>query len=225
MPPDLIGSAQGAEWTGRFREIGALWEANTAGGPHVKTSLGGAHVDKYFNSDVVLASPSLTTEIIDSSLVPQLSRLGVAPDWVISYAPFGLFLVHAVAQALGARCAYANPSDDYATHFQIAPSDSVLVIADDVYSGGSILKVVERMRQSGAEVVPVLFCLANMSGAQRLDGHEIISAAALSAERFEAEACPLCAAGSSALLPRPNWHALCASARRGPGAPAAPRTT
>lgn len=207
MPPDLVRSTQDAEWTGRFREIGALWEAGGASGAHVKTSLGGAHVDKYFNSDVVLASPPLTAQIIASALLPRLSRL--SPDWVISYAPFGLFLAHAVAQAWGARCAYANPSDGYATHFPIASSESVLVVADDIYSGNSILRVIEQAELRGANVSPALFCLANMSGAEQLNGREIISAAALRAERFEAEACPMCAEGSPALLPRPNWQALC----------------
>lgn len=210
MPPDSVPSAQGVEWTRRFREIGALWEVGGASGPHVKTSLGGAHVDRYFNSDVVLASPPLTAEIVASVLVPRLSSLGASPDWVISYAPFGLFLAHAVAEALGARCAYANPSQGYVTHFQIASSESVLVVADDVYSGNSILRVIEQVERGGAKIIPALFCLANMSGSQQLGGREVISAAALTAERFEAGACPMCAAGSPALLPRPNWQALCA---------------
>jgi len=179
----------------------------------VQTSLGGSHVDKYFNSNVVVASPELTAQIVESVLVPALSRLIEAPDWVLSYAPFGLFLAHAAAQALDARCAYSDPRSEYAINFDIRASDSVLVIADDVHSGSSILKTIEQVERRGAQAAPAIFCLANLSGKSALGEREIISAVTLEPHRYQAEACPLCAEGSSALAPRPNWPLLLASTR------------
>lgn len=194
-----------------FRQIGAVWEAGRPSGPHVRTSLDGSHVDKYFNSDVVVASPKLTTQVVESILVPELSKTGLAPDWILGYAPFGLFIAHAVAQVLDTQCAYSDPSGGYATHFEISASESVLVIADDIYSGGSVLKTIAQVERRGALVAPMIFCLANMSGKRQLGGREIISAVELDAHTYSAGTCPLCAEGSPALAPRPNWQALVAS--------------
>ncbi len=194
-----------------FRQIGAVWEASRPGGPHVRTSLDGSHVDKYFNSDVVVASPSLTTQIVKSVLVPELSKTGLAPDWVLGYSPFGLFIAHAVAQALDTQCAYSDPSGGYVTHFEIGPSESVLVIADDIHSGSSVLKTIAQVEHRGAWVIPTIFCLANMSGKRQLGRREILSAVELDAHSYSAETCPLCAEGSPALAPRSNWRALVSS--------------
>ncbi len=209
-------SAQGREedWGDRFRQIGAVWEADRQGAPHVQTSVGGSHVDKYFNSDVVVASPGVTAQVVESVLLPELPQTMAAPSWVLSYAPFGLFLAHAVAQALNARCAYSDPAIGYATHFDIRASESVLVVADDVHSGGSVLKTIEQVERRGARVLPMIFCLANLSGARSLREREIVSAATLEPHRYTAESCPLCAAGSPALIPRPNWLTLLASTTR-----------
>jgi orotate phosphoribosyltransferase len=209
--------ANGGDWGGLFRQIGAVWEVGQSGAPHVQTSLGGSHVDKYFNSDIVVASPTLTTQVVESVLVPGFSQTARAPDWVLSYAPFGLFLAHAVAQALDARCAYSDPSSEYATHFDIRASESVLVIADDVHSGGSVLKTIEQVERRGARVLPMVFCLANLSGEASLGEREIVSAVTLEPRRYPAETCPLCAEGSPALTPRPNWPTLLASRLSGRG--------
>lgn len=207
--PPVCNGSKSADWRTRFLRLGALWTAENDRSPHVATSSGGFHVDRYFNSDIVLASPRLTTEIVDSVLSPRVSHLERPPDWVVTYAPFGLFLAFAVAQALGARCAYVDPADGYATHFDIGESDSALIVADDIYSGTSVLRTLERVEERGAQVIPTIFCLANMAGAPCLEGNEIIPAVALDARRYPPTQCPLCAAGSEALLPRPNWSMLC----------------
>lgn len=213
MCPSPASQTRGGDWGALFRQIGAIWEASQPGAPHVQTSLGGSHVDTYFNSDVVVASPGLTAQVVESVLVPGLSRVTKAPDWVLSYAPFGLFLAHAVAQALDARCAYSDPRSEYAIHFDIRASDSVLVVADDLHSGSSILKTIEQVERRGAQVAPTIFCLANLSGKSALGDRGIVSAAVLEPHRYPAETCPLCAEGSPALAPRPNWPTLLTSAR------------
>ena len=197
-----------AEWMGRFRELGAIWEASGASAPHVKTSLAGSHVDRYFNSDAVMAWPDITAEIVRTVLVPEMRRREATPDWVIGYAPFGLFLAHAAAHALGARCAYSDPAAQYDTYFDIRPSESVLVVADDMYSGGSVTKTIKQLESREATVIPVVFCLVNLSGKAMLGAREIVSVATLSTKIYPAEACPLCKEGSPALIPRPNWDTL-----------------
>jgi len=225
--PSLETHTHRGDWADLFRQIGAVWESRQPGEPHVQTSLGGSHVDKYFNSDVVVSSPRLTTQVVESVLVPELSRAPRMPDWVLSYAPFGLFLAHAVAQALNARCAFSDPTSDYATHFDISASESVLVIADDIHSGASVLKTIEQIERRGATVSPTIFCLANLSGKSSLGERRILSAATLEPHRYSADRCPLCAEGSPALSPRPNWPTLLTQTapRRHTPAPGDPAAT
>jgi orotate phosphoribosyltransferase len=195
------------DWLERFRASGAVWEAGAHGGaPHVKTSLQGKHLDKYFNSDRVLSRPRLVGDVVRSVLVPKLDELGWSPTWVVSYAPFGLFLAYASADILNASCGYVVPEEGYSTGFAIEPSDSVLVVADDIYSGTSIAATVDAIAQRGARVLPFVFALANLSGEANLGEQSIVAAATLPAQRYEETECPLCERGSPALLPRPNWE-------------------
>ncbi len=196
----------------RFRSLGAVWEAGDPDAPHVKTSLGGSHVDKYFNSDVIVARPDLTAEIVQTVLLPEMLHRNAAPDWVVGYAPFGLFLAHAAAHALKARCAYSDPAVEYDTYFDIQASESVLVVADDMYSGRSVLRTVEKLESRNAIVLPAVFCLVNLSGKTMLGPREIVSVGTLQANIYPGDACPLCEHGSTALTPRPNWSVLSASA-------------
>jgi orotate phosphoribosyltransferase len=214
MSPDPESS-----WINRFRTLGAVWEAASLEAPHVQASLGGSHVDRYFNSDVVVASPALTSEIAESVLLPELEKASLSPDWILGYAPFGLFLAHAVAQLLDARCAYSDPSEDYATQFEIGRSDSVLVVADDLHSGRSATKTIHRAEQRGAQVEPLVFCLANLSGSSSLDERAIITAARMDPQRYQAKECPFCAHGSPALSPRPHWRTLMESTPSAPSRP------
>jgi orotate phosphoribosyltransferase len=210
MPADPRPVSSG-RWLSCFRELGAVWEAGDADAPHVKTSLAGAHVDKYFNSDAVLSRPELTAEIVRSILQPELLRRELTPAWIVGYAPFGLFLAHAAAHALRTRCAYSDPTAEYDTYFDIQPADPVLVVADDMYSGGSVAKTITQLQRREATVLPIVFCLVNLSGKAALGEREIVSVGAMSTNIYPAEECPLCKQGSPALTPRPNWHTLLSS--------------
>lgn len=195
-------------WLSRFHELGAIWEATDPDAPHVKTSLAGSHVDRYFNSDAVLSWPDITEEIVRTILQPQLAQRRLRPDWVVGYAPFGLFLAQAAARALHARCAYTDPSAKYDTYFQIQSGDSILVVADDMYTGGSVLKTISQLERRGATVLPIIFCLVNLSGKKALAEREILAAGEMAANTYRADECQMCRHGSTALTPRPNWHVL-----------------
>jgi orotate phosphoribosyltransferase len=203
-----MNDARDIDWLGRFRTRGAVWEAGIAEGPHVKTSLQGKHVDKYFNSDCILSSPPLVEEVVRSVLVPAVAECDLAPTWVVSYAPFGLFLAYACAEVLGARCGYSVPDAGFEIDFAIRRSDSVLLVADDVYSGTSVARTVEAVERKGATVIPLVFALANLSGEAHIGGRRICAAMALAAQTYPEHRCPFCERGSQAILPRPNWALL-----------------
>jgi orotate phosphoribosyltransferase len=194
-------------WLEKFRREGAIWEHRSPVAPHIKTSLSGLHTDAYFNSDVICARPELLEQVVESVVQP---RVATKLDWVVSIAPYGLFFTYACARLLGARCAYTNPGQGFATSFPINKDESVLVVSDDVYSGDGVRRTVQEMDRLGAKVLSTACCLANLSGLADIDGREIVAAATVPAKLYPVEECPLCKAGSEALLSRPNWTRLMA---------------
>jgi orotate phosphoribosyltransferase len=198
------------DWLGRFQQEKVIWQMINNHDPHVKTSMLGEHVNAYFNSDIVTSRPELLEQAINDILLPVIQSAKLKPDWVVSYAPYGLFIAYACARKLNAKCGYTNPNDDYKTSFRISPSEKVLVIADDIYSGAGVRKTIVTLENMNATVLPIVFCLANLSGSAELDNREITSAAYRPAQRYQADTCLFCEQGSEALLARPNWEQLTA---------------
>ena len=86
-----------------YRRSGALWEMGGPTEPHVKTSMSGEHLSAYFNSDVVTAHTDTVDYIATTALLPELKARELEPDWVFTYAPFGMLVVAACTGRLNAR--------------------------------------------------------------------------------------------------------------------------
>ncbi len=195
-------------WQDKLEEMGAFWRYQGDNAPHVKTSMSGKHVDAYFNSDVILSDPTLTEEIIESVLISKLQEMDVRPDWVVGYAPYSIPVAQMAARILEAKFGYSRPGLDFDISFNIQPGDTALVVADDMYGGGATLGTIAKLESMGVEVVPVVFCLANLSGNEKLDDRTIIAATSLKATKYQPDACALCEDGSEALVARDNWAKL-----------------
>ena len=196
------------DWQTRFEEMGAFWRHSGGLAPHVKTSMSGKHVDAYFNSDVILSSPELTEEIIESVLIPELQKTDIRPDWVVGYAPYSIPVAQMAARVLAAKFGYSRPDLDFDISFIVRPGDTALVVADDMYGGGATLGTIVKLESMGVEVVPIVFCLANLSGKEKLDDRTIIAASSLKATRYKPDTCALCKNGSEALVARDEWSRL-----------------
>ena len=196
------------KWIKRFQSMGALWQMSDTKSPHVQTSMSGTHVDAYFNSDIVTCQPELLDQIVEDTLLPVLKFRDFKPDWIFTYAPYGILTADAIARKLGVKCGYTNPLTDNFTGFKVTDNSTVLVVSDDIYGGGGILGTIKALENIGAKVIPIVFALANLSGNTELEGREIISAIQLHCNQYGAALCPLCKHGSKALIARSNWEEL-----------------
>lgn len=204
-----VSGKSNSKWFDIFLSEQAIWQHKDHEQLHVKTSMLGEHVDAYFNTDKITSKPRLLEAVAEDVLIPELAKLNVSPDWVFSYAPYGLFNAYECAKQTDSSCGYTLPSDDYKTNFPIPTRSKVLVVADDIYSGLGTLKTILTLEQMGMEVLPIVYCLANMTNSSELkDGRKIVSAVKIHTNRYHPEECPLCKAGSKAVFSRPNWDDL-----------------
>lgn len=184
----------------------ALWRYNNSKF-HVQTSESGMHSDLYLNTDKVVSDVSLVEEIVKNVFSKELALRKIKPDWIITYPPFGLVIAYVLAREVGAKFGYVDTKEE-ACNFDIKNGEKVIVVGDDIYSGGSIKKTIEIVNSLGAKVQSPIFTIGNFSGTEALLNLEIVSAISEHGNLYNEKDCPMCKAGSKAVLPRPNWNAL-----------------
>jgi len=84
--------------------------------------------------------------------------------------------------------------------FALEPGEKVLVVEDVVTTGGSTRETIDVARTAGATVVGAAAIIDRSGGQQRLDV-PFHALATVSLPTYEAEACPMCAAGSPVVKP------------------------
>jgi orotate phosphoribosyltransferase len=84
--------------------------------------------------------------------------------------------------------------------FALAPGEAALVVEDVVTTGGSTREVMEAVRAGGARVLAVGSLVDRSGGAADL-GLPRASLLTLAVPTYAAEACPLCAEGSTPVKP------------------------
>ena len=184
----------------------ALWRYNNSRF-HVQTSESGMHPDLYLNTDHVVSDVSLVEEIIKNVFSKELNSRKMRPDWVITYPPFGLAIAYALARQTGAKFGYVDIKEEICT-FDIKKNEKVIVVGDDIYSGGSIKKTINIMTALGAQIEAPILTIGNFSGAKNLLGLEVVSVISERGNLYSEKDCPMCKSGSKAVLPRPNWGKL-----------------
>lgn len=197
-------------WSEIFEDAGAIWRmpADQPNAPHVATRLSGLHVASYFNSDMIVSRPDLLDDVIEDILVPQIEERGILPDWVLSYAPYGVLVAGACARILGSQVAYTNPAANNQLSREPEEGDEVLVVCDDLHGGGSVRSVITQAELYEAKPTPMVFTLANMSGSRVLDGYDVVSVVEIEKAEHPKDDCPMCRAGSYVLDARENWAEL-----------------
>lgn len=181
----------------------AVWRYNKSK-HHVQTSESGLHSDLYLNTDYVVSDVKLLERIIREVFLPELK---LKPNWIITYPPFGLAVAYELARQVGAKFGYVDTAKDECS-FDIKPDEKVIVVGDDIYSGGSIKKTISIVKSKGAIVESPIFTIGNFTGTEKILGLNIVSAISEKGKLYSAEDCPMCKAGSKAVLPRPNWKRL-----------------
>lgn len=187
----------------------ALWRYNNSK-VHVETSESGLHSDLYLNTDYVVSDTLLLEAIVKDIFSKELQSRKIKPDWIITYAPFGLPIAYAIARETGAKFGYVDTKNNIC-NFDIKNNDIVVVVGDESYTGGHLKETINIVKNMGAKVESPIFVIGNFSDVERLLGLEVFSIISEKANLYPKDDCPMCKSGSKAVLPRPNWNELMGS--------------
>jgi orotate phosphoribosyltransferase len=177
-----------------FRRVGALLEG------HFRLT-SGLHSPGYLQCALVLQHPA-EAEACGRAIAERVRGLGAAV--VLSPALGGIVIGHEVARALGVRAIFAERQDGALTlrrGFSIAPGEKVLVVEDVVTTGGSTRETIDVARAAGAVVVGAASIIDRSGQAGASLDVPYVALATVSLPTYQADACPLCAAGSTPVKP------------------------
>jgi orotate phosphoribosyltransferase len=189
-----------------FRAKGAILE-----GHFLLTS--GLHSPRYVQCARVLMDPPLATRL-GEALAAELRLLpgAAAAGAVVAPALGGILVAHEVARALGARALFTERQDGTMTlrrGFTLAAGEPVVVVEDAVTTGGSTREVIDAVTAAGGRVVAAGSLIDRSAGVDL--GVPFRSLIRLEVPAWKAEACPLCAQGSTPVKPgsRPaRWEGV-----------------
>jgi orotate phosphoribosyltransferase len=118
-------------------------------------------------------------------------------DVVVGPATGGILLAYELARFLKARALYAEPTESKEMQlkrgFKIRPGERAVVVDDVITTGGSVKKVIDIVRQRGAEVLGVAALVDRSGGASF--GVRLTALVSVELPNFPAEECPLCKKG------------------------------
>ncbi|HTE05953.1 MAG TPA: orotate phosphoribosyltransferase [Planctomycetota bacterium] len=159
----------------------------------------GRHSDRYVQCALLLALPR-EAEAVCAALGDRLADC--KPDLVVGPALGGVIVAHEVARRLGTPSFFAERKDGVMSlrrGFSIKPGQRIVVVEDVVTTGGSVKEVVSILRAAGGNVVG-LGSLVCRSATSPFDmRYEALLK--LPIESWEADQCPLCKAGGTAIKP------------------------
>src|SRR5262245_43668146 len=176
-----------------FRRVGALLEG------HFKLS-SGLHSPGYLQSALVLQYPS-EAEALGAALGEAVQPL--RPDLVMSPALGGIVIGQEVARALNVPAMFAERQDGKLSlrrGFSLSHGARVLVVEGVVTTGGSTRETMDVATAAGGVVVGAASIIDRSGGNQGLSV-PYSSLAQVSFPTYQPDACPLCAAGSTAIKP------------------------
>jgi orotate phosphoribosyltransferase len=202
------------DWRKTFQEQGAVWlHDGKPARPHaVLTS--GLHSDGFVNCTFVTQQPALMQRILTE---PEglAAKLPGQVDWVIGSAMGAVTIAYAIALRTSARAGFTEKDGETMklSRFQVGANEKALVVEDTISTGGSTLKTIEGIRQSGVKeenILPYIVCLVNRSGSKTLGGRELRALIDIDIHSWQPADCPLCRAGSQAVRPKSHWRELTA---------------
>lgn len=185
-----------------FQETEALLEG------HFELS-SGLHSGVYLQCALALQYPSDAAHFGQAIAERVMGNSGgsdwvpVEVDTIAAPAIGGLIIGYAVAAAMNKRFIWTERQDGKMTvrrGFTLKPGERMLVIEDVITTGGSTRECIAALEAEGGKVVAAASIIDRSNG--RADvGVPRISLAALEVPAYAADACPMCAAGTSAVKP------------------------
>ena len=170
-----------------FKDCGALLEG------HFKLTSGN-HSDRYLEKFAVLQHPTLTSE-----LCAEFARRFAEDDvqLVVGPATGGIILAFETARQLGVRAIFTEREEgrmQFRRGFSFAPGERILIVEDIVTTGGSVLEVIDAVRERAGEIVGIGL-LADRSGGKVDFGYRTEALMQLDIAAWPPAECPLCRQG------------------------------
>jgi orotate phosphoribosyltransferase len=157
----------------------------------------GRHAGRYLEKFLVLQHPPIGVELcrrFAEALAPY------SPTLVIGPTTGGVLLSFETARQLGGvRAAFAEPAGEgrraLRRGWPIAPDERVVLVDDILTTGASLAETVEAVRDAGAQPVAAAV-IVDRSVTPYDPGFPVHSLGRIEIPSWEADACPLCAAGA-----------------------------
>ncbi len=205
--PKLPNEPSIQKWQQTFRDMGAEWEYN-GGDVCALYTLSGKVSDYYFNSEVISKNPQMLSSLCREVYLPELQRLKISVDLVASYPPYGVAFANSLAQALGVGSCFISSLSSPNIEQEVNKGTRILAVADDIFSGSSLVKTIQAALVKQCKVVPVVFAFGNFSGRASLEGFDIFSVINRRVELFDVADSPLVARGVRPVNAREHWGQL-----------------
>lgn len=167
-----------------FKHTGALLD-----GHFQLTS--GLHSAQYFQCAKVLQYPK-HAESLCGEIVSHFKHMRI--DAVIAPALGGIVVGQEVGRQLNARTMFTERKDgvmQLRRGFEITPNENVLVCEDVVTTGGSVVEVINIVKERGGNLVGVGY-IVDRSGGKVKFGDSQFATLSLDVVAYKPEECPLC---------------------------------
>jgi orotate phosphoribosyltransferase len=174
----------------------------------------GLHSSEYMQCQRVLQFPQYG-QLIADELAKKIIEAGLSPQVVVGPALGAVHLELFVAIALNNRLAGTNGSQVRAVFaeraedginfairrgIELSPGEKVLVVEDVTTTGGSAKRVVQLVKELGAEPIAVAAIIDRSAGQAQFD-LPFIKLITLEIKNYESASCPMCREGGTAIKP------------------------
>jgi orotate phosphoribosyltransferase len=176
-----------------LKDSGALLE-----GHFILTS--GLHSSQYIEKFRILEQPSYT-EMLCKEIAGMYKDNNITA--VVGPMTGGIIISYETARQLGVKSIFTeriNGKMEFRRGFTLSPSDNVLVVEDIITTGGSVLEVIETVKDCGAKIAG-LSCFVDRSNGKAKFDVPFKPLLVMDVVNYKLEECPLCKSGSSAVKP------------------------
>jgi len=157
----------------------------------------GKHSEWYFEKIRLIEKPSALEKIIDL-LVDKIRAAKLDFEYVVSPAYGAIAIGFLAALKLGKKFAFSQRLDEkmsFRSGFTGLDGSTAIIVEDILTTGGSIIEVVECLKQRGVEVAGIYVLVDRTAGQAPIEGRPVGSLLPLKVEAYDPDVCPFCKNG------------------------------